>query len=137
VGGRLFCCGMVGLQLLKDRALVSQGSIQLQNLKCERRHRMIVQRVTHHIKPGRMDEAAELLMAEKAKLGHLLTAGRVYTPNIAAINVLVNDLVFEGFAELHKFWEDWGSRPETAEFWEKWNDLTDVGGTNEIWNLHE
>jgi hypothetical protein len=97
---------------------------------------MILQRLTFHVKPGRMDEVVEMLKAADEVLGST-DISRIYTPNIGQFDVVVNDLEFENLAELDALWAEWWSNPETPAFMEKWNELVDAGGGSEVWNLVE
>jgi hypothetical protein len=96
---------------------------------------MIVQRGTFRIKPGRMDEAAALVLAEGEK--HPPRAFRVYTPHTGPVGILAMEWEFENLAEYERYWAEWDAKPETAAFSEKWNELREAGGTLEIWNLAE
>ena len=93
---------------------------------------MIVQRVTHKVKQGCMEELVALGNSFIESTGRTV---RRYTPNVGRFDTLVGDHEFEGLAEMEKFWAEWHARPDTPAFMEKWFALTETGGTTEIWNL--
>ena len=95
---------------------------------------MIVNRRTFVVKRGCMQDLVAMVKAEQERLNVAITF-RVYTPNIAPLNLVVAEWEFESLQEYEKFLADWRASPETAEFMKKWYELTESGGVNEIWNL--
>ena len=99
---------------------------------------MIATRQTFKVKPGRMQEAVELvakeIAAERERSGHSGRT-RVYTPNIARFNQLAVEWKYESLAEHESFWAQWNARPTTAAFFQKWAEVSEGDGTAEIWNL--
>ena len=95
---------------------------------------MIVNRQTMIVKPGRLDEAEALAVAETKRVS-FPHSRRLYSSNISPYDRLVFEAEFENLAEYEKFWAEWRASPETAAFQEKFNDLLEAGGTNEIWTL--
>ena len=94
---------------------------------------MIVNRRTFMPKRGRLEEAAEWLRKEGAKMG-MLDFLRISVPEIAPLDILVVETEFENWEQYHKFWAEWSPGDE---FWAKWYSLTENGGTNEVWRLVE
>jgi len=95
---------------------------------------MIVNRMTHVVKRGRMDEAVALIKELGEKRGE---QGRIFVCQYGATNRLAIELEAESLAELEKGWTEWLASPEAAPFYEKWYDLTETDVTNEIWRVVE
>lgn len=95
---------------------------------------MLVDRRILPVKTGRMEDALEVLRAERAKLD---TGGavRIYAPSVAAFDEIVVEFEFEDWAACEAFWTDWGAAPDVDTFWEKWRDVNRAGGRREIWEL--
>lgn len=96
---------------------------------------MIVQRITVHCKPGKVNEAIALVKEEIAN-SNFPHAVRMYTPQVDANNTTINEYEFENIAELEQFWANWETRPETAVFHEKYRPLIEPDMVNEIFDLH-
>jgi hypothetical protein len=60
---------------------------------------------------------------------------RVLIPMVAPFDLLVYEAEYEDLSEYERLWADWAASPEAASFMEKWNALTEIGGTNELWEL--
>ena len=100
---------------------------------------MIVNHRTLNVKPGRTQEAVELITAEIAADRERGYSGavRIYTPSIGRFDQLAVEWEYEDLAEYEKGWAEWRAQPTTAEFMKKWLQLTKGGGINEIWDLAE
>ena len=93
---------------------------------------MIVQRVTHRVKQGCMDEFLALI-----KRMQTVENKRTYTPNIVPdASVVVNEMEVEDLAELDKAWAAWWADPKTPAYMEEYNKLTEGWGS-EVWNLED
>lgn len=95
---------------------------------------MIVNRRVFVVKRGAMEDLVAMMKAEADRI-NLSVTFRLYTPKIAPFDRVVAEYEFESLQDYEQFWTDWSARPETAEFMEEWFKLTEIGGTNEIWNL--
>ena len=96
---------------------------------------MIVQRMTYVVKRGCMPEIVAMLKALRESLDSDHHIRRIYTPNIAPIDILAVEWEYESLEDYEKAWADWLDNPRRAEFMEKWWELTESGGTNELWDL--
>jgi hypothetical protein len=96
---------------------------------------MIVQRITVHCKPGKVNEAIALVKAEIAT-SNFPHAVRMYTPQVDTSNSTINEYEFENVAELEQFWAKWETRPETSIFHEKYGLLIELPMVVEIFDLH-
>ena len=96
---------------------------------------MLVHRVTWNVKPGKQEEAEELLRkaGEMYPSPHVV---RVYVPETGPFNTLVYEVEFENLADYQAHWQKWYALPGRAEFMEKWNELV-TGGGDQLWNLVE
>ena len=95
---------------------------------------MIVNRRTFVAKKGCLEEAAALMRAEVERTA-LPNTQRICIPVVAPFDLLVYEAEYENLEEYERLWTEWGASPEAAVFMEKWNALTEIGGTNEIWEL--
>ena len=96
---------------------------------------MIVQRVTVHVKQGRVGEFLALAKSKDSVLTR--ATKRTYTPNIAPDNnVVVFEAELEDLAEMDKVWAAWWADPDTPAYMEEWNKLV-MGSGSELWNLEE
>lgn len=97
---------------------------------------MLVDRRILSIKPGRMEDALEVLTTERTRIDST-RAIRIYAPSVAAFDQIIVEFEFENWAECEEFWNTWGATPEADAFWEKWRDVNSGGGRREIWELAE
>ena len=95
---------------------------------------MIVQRMTHKVKRGCMQE---LLALGNCFIESTGSTVRRYTPRVGRHDTLVGDHEFESLAEMERFWAERSARPDTPALMEKLFALTERGGTTEIWDLVE
>ena len=98
---------------------------------------MIVQRVFHRVKPGRVGEFLDLMKSQSASA---LTGPtkRTYTAHIGPSGYTVcHELEFADLAELDQVWAAWWADPETPVYMEKFWALVEGGGHNEVWDLQE
>ena len=65
---------------------------------------MIVERLTWQVKPGHVDEFAELLKAERERYSKI--PARIYKIWVGPFNVVAWEGEFESDEERHKFWTD-------------------------------
>jgi hypothetical protein len=93
---------------------------------------MIVQRITVHIKPGKINEAVELAKQARRRWS---IPGRLYSSIYGTFNTVVLDFEAENQAELDKYWEETFADEEWGAFLAKWDALHVAGDTNELWNL--
>jgi hypothetical protein len=98
---------------------------------------MVVQRATYNIKPGRMEDALALAKAEIDKGGMESRAVRLYSPNVAPLDVLAVEWEWDSLAQREQEWAKWLATDAAAAFAPKWADVIAGGGTEEIWNLAE
>jgi hypothetical protein len=97
---------------------------------------MIVERLTARVKPGCYDELMEMLKKEKAKARDPSRI-RILTPGPGPWDMIIYETVYEDRAEQDRDWEEWWSKPETAEFMKKWNQLRESGGGLEVFDIVE
>lgn len=97
---------------------------------------MIVHRMTHHVKQGRIGEFLALMKSNPSPV--LIQAlRRTYTPyKDPAISTVVHELEFEDSDELDKTWKAWWADPDTPAYMEKVNNLVE-SASNEYWTLEE
>jgi hypothetical protein len=97
---------------------------------------MIVNRRTFDVKPGRMQEAVELVRKAQAALREdgLTGAIRSYVSRIGTLGQLSTEGEYESLTEYGKVWARFSARPTTPAFMEKWYEVV-KGGTNEIWTI--
>jgi hypothetical protein len=98
----------------------------------ERRATVIVQRQDFRVKPGRVDEALEVLQ-DMWKLVDPIPH-RIYR-RITGPNGLCQELDFEDFEHRQKWWADTNSK--IAPLRDKWYALAETGGSNELLQLVE
>jgi hypothetical protein len=61
---------------------------------------------------------------------------RILVPSIGPFDVVVGELEFKDWAELHKFGASFYEKlPESFE--KEWNEATENGGSNEVWQIAE
>ena len=94
---------------------------------------MIVQRQRFIVKPGRVNEAVEM-MQEMWKLVDAIPH-RIYRSISGRHNTIIDELEFEDFAQYQEWWADTG--PKIAPLMEKWHALVDTGGSTEFLRLVE
>ena len=99
---------------------------------------MLVNRITHIVKRGCMEEALALLKAEGDRYTRPRNYNhRLYRPHIGHSDVLAFEIEFESMEDHKKFWDEYSARSETTEVTEKYNKLVEPGTTTEIWTLVE
>jgi hypothetical protein len=103
---------------------------------------VIVQRYSIKAKPGRSQEAIDLILSE-AKVqrdrGSYAHAFRAYTPQLSGQpeRQLLFEWEFEDLAQFQSWLDGWFAQSTSPAYLEKWHELVEQGtGTNEIWNLH-
>lgn len=95
---------------------------------------MIVHRMTFYIKPGHMEEACALVLAEIKRVNWHRPI-RLYTSKMGRFNTLATENDFANLAEYEQYWNDWFATPTARAFLEKWDPLLEPGGTQELWDL--
>ena len=96
---------------------------------------MIVERFTVPIKPGKMEEAVNLLKDGRKNIWPEFSNCRIYSPNFSDNDTVVISSDFEDIVEHRDLWEIVGAKKEFDEFLQKWNEVVTGGGTHQIWNL--
>jgi hypothetical protein len=83
---------------------------------------MIVQRITYTLRPGRMQEALDMVFSqiEKEPPPH---AVRVYSPGTGSWDQITLKFEFESVAESDEHWGQWPAKPGTSEYLAKFNEL--------------
>ena len=95
---------------------------------------MIVERWEFHIKPGKFDDALELVEDARKNVWPEFSA-RIYASAWGTMNTLVFDADFEDLAEHDKLWEIVGAKEEWDVYVNKLFDLTDGPFTHTLWDL--
>lgn len=95
---------------------------------------MIVHRMTFHIKPGHLEEACALVLAEIKRVNWHRPI-RLYTSKMGRFNTLATENDFANLAEYEQYWQDWLAQPEAHAFIEKWDPLQEAAGVQELWDL--
>ena len=95
---------------------------------------MLVNRRTHTVKMGRMEEAVKLFKAEIERIDYPNNY-RIYTSKFGAFHRLDLELECENEEEYNRLFNQWVSDPETQVFMKKWAELAVSQDTNEIWEL--
>lgn len=90
---------------------------------------MLVNRWTFQIKPGRMDEAIEVINILREDFV------RVYQAGIGKTDQLCVELEFENYTAYEAFWQGWSERPEVKNFLEAWPTLLQTSAIQETWHL--
>jgi hypothetical protein len=108
----------------------------LTDTQSERRETVIVQRIFHAVKQGRVDDFLALMKSNPDSVLNLATK-RTYTSYIGRFNTVCHELEFESLDELDKCWAQWWADPETPAYMEKYHELTERGGSSEVWTLEE
>jgi hypothetical protein len=95
---------------------------------------MIVRRSIHPLKPGKGQEAVDLI---KETLSSYPI--RIYTSQIGpTFGTLAIEMEFESLADLEKATAEFNASAEGAAFFEKWYEVTKrTTGHAEIWTLRE
>ena len=83
---------------------------------------MIVERFLFTVKPGKVQEAIELLSAYNWHRPY-----RLYSSRFGAMYQLSSDIQFENMADNEQYWNKLESEPEFKEFFEKWTSLIVAG----------
>ena len=92
---------------------------------------MIVQRITHTAKPGKLGEIIELLKGFVEGSG---ASGRVLTPGWVNWDTVQVEVEWETEEDMDKFWTDLDrSLPGVAEAFARINDLRESGSTDVKW----
>ena len=94
---------------------------------------MIVERMQFRRKPGRVDEAIEI-MQEMWKLIDPIPH-RIYQGITGPYDTIYQELEFEDFEQREKWWADTG--PKIAPLMDKWRALTETRGNSELLRLVE
>lgn len=95
---------------------------------------MIVYRMTFNIKPGHLDEAREMVLAEIKRVNWHRPI-RLYTSKMGRFDTLATENDFANLAEYEQYWNDWLATSAARTFIEKWNPLLEPGGAQELWDL--
>ena len=93
----------------------------------------IVNRRTFIPKRGYRDEVVAMLSPSE----NYEKPYRVYSDLIGTFDRVVLEIEFESVAEMDKAWTEWFASQEAEEFMKRFVEITETGGTNEVWNLHE
>jgi len=93
---------------------------------------MIVNRRTFVVKRGHMDDIVALIQVEIKRTN---SVPRLYVAETGAFDTIAMEWELENMAEYEKQWAEYFASPDTNKFMEKWYEFTEIGGTNEIWNL--
>jgi hypothetical protein len=94
---------------------------------------MIVNRRVFIAKKGCLGEAIKALKTEVARVWPSMHL-RYYISNTGTFDTFAAEAEYESLAEYERILAE-GAPRFSAEFWQKWNETTEVGGTNEIWDL--
>jgi hypothetical protein len=97
---------------------------------------MIVNRRTHTIKRGRMEEAKALMKEAMQWWPAGTGAVRWYAINFGPWNQLALEVEFQSLDDCERAWAAWGARTP-PDWWKRVFDLLETGGGNEIWTLFE
>ena len=95
---------------------------------------MIVHRMTFYIKPGHIEEARALALAEIKRVNWHRPI-RLYTSRMGRFNTLATENDFANLAEYEQYWNDWFATPAARTCLEKWDTLVEPGGAEELWDL--
>jgi hypothetical protein len=95
---------------------------------------MIVNRRTFIAKKGRMEEAIGSVKEAFDKFMPSSVSRRYYSSNIAPLDTFGVEIECESLAEYERIVAEYFARV-TPDIWAKWFELTEIGGTNEIWDL--
>lgn len=101
---------------------------------------MFVDRRTFRIKAGRMQEMIALAEAQREPFlqGRGGAGGLRYLVNkVATFDTFVFESEWNSLAEWEAYWEEWRSRPESAEFGRKLAELLESGGEHQFWTIVE
>ena len=79
---------------------------------------MIVERWTHTVKPGRVEDAIELLRSHDWRRPY-----RLFRSKVGVMRQLISEAEFESMAEIEQSWNEIESTSEYAAFLEKWSSL--------------
>ena len=97
---------------------------------------MIVQRVIHHVKQGRMDEFLALMKSKPDSVLNQATK-RTYTSHIVPVmSTVVHEMEYEDLAEMEKTWAAWWADPGTPTYMKEYYKLVKSSGS-EVWNLED
>ena len=101
---------------------------------------MFVDRRVFKIKAGRMQEMIELAETQRAPFLQLrggAGALRYLANKVATFDTFVFESEWNSLAEWEAYWEEWRSRPESAEFGRKLVELLESGGEHQLWTITE
>ena len=92
---------------------------------------MIVNRRTFHLKRGHQQKVVDFIKAFYISNPdpHVL---RWYVSDIGQLDQLVVEIEYQDLADYNRYWSVFDPG---EDFWNKWFDLTELGSTNEIWEL--
>jgi hypothetical protein len=79
---------------------------------------MIVERWTHTVKAGRIEEAIELLRSHNWRRPY-----RLFRSKVGVMRQLITEAEFESMAEIEQSWNEIESAPEFESFIQKWAPL--------------
>ena len=95
---------------------------------------MIIQRVFHEVKSGRIGEFLALLKSQPESVLSRATK-RTYTASIGPpAHTVCHELEFADLAELDRVWAAWWADPKTPAYMAKYWELVE-GGHSEVWEL--
>ena len=83
---------------------------------------MIVERFVFTVKPGKVEEAIELLTAYNWHRPY-----RLFSARFGAMYQLTSDIQFENMADNEQYWNKVESEPVFNEFFDKWASLIVAG----------
>lgn len=97
---------------------------------------MIVQRIEFRVKVGCMEKAVELAKRASTLMPGIPANFRFLTSNIGRMGILVDELEFNSFADLERFWKEWFAAPGVPELLEEWHEVVaDTGSVSEVWTI--
>jgi hypothetical protein len=96
---------------------------------------MFVNRRTFYVKKGCMDAVIQLVKDERARFVDHPEYNKMkfFRASFGPFDQLIVDAEFEGMDGYQKFWGEYFASPEARQFFEKWDQMTEIGGTNELW----
>jgi hypothetical protein len=97
---------------------------------------MIVDRCTFAVKPGRAQDAVDMIKEVWGWLA-LPNVHRIYQPSIGRFDVVIQEIEFRDLGEYQEFWADLQARPEFPGFLQRWIKTVDSGGSREILRVIE
>jgi quinol monooxygenase YgiN len=126
----------------RDRSRTTHHAVSIPFLKppLEGEEPMFIDRRTFRIRPGRMPEMIELAKAQIEPFLELRKGAgslRYLVNKVATFDTFVFESEWNSLAEWEAYWEEWRSRPETAEFGRKLAELLESGGEHQLWTVVE